>query len=91
MNDVHVVEARSEMTGGRCYTYWGKLSDGTFFVWFDDVFSILDSDYSVTFTPEFFKETDGDTYRWEKEHTLRTLEAKYMWHFIKEIIKLTKD
>lgn len=90
MENIHVIEAHSEMTGGGCLTYWGKFSNGLYFAWFDDVFSVFDADYGVTFTKEFFKATGGDTYGWENEHILRTIETQYMWHFVEEAKELLK-
>lgn len=68
MTTEHVLYANSEYTGGGVNTYYGRLSDGQYFVFELGVFMLCDADYAEVFTPKFFKETGGDTYEWEKEH-----------------------
>lgn len=65
-----VIEAHIEETGGGCYTYWGKLDTGKYFVFGLNSLAISDADYSIVFTPEFFEETGGDNTEWTKEHFL---------------------
>lgn len=67
---MRVIDADYEMTGGYNYTYWGRFDNGEYFVFGMNTFQKLDADYGITFTEEFFKETGGDTYDWEKEHQI---------------------
>ena len=78
MNEVHVVEVKRMDAGGRCYIYYGKFNNGKYFVWFEDVFSILNTDYE-----ESFRAKGG--FEWSCEHTIATIKSDYMWHFISEI------
>jgi hypothetical protein len=66
-----VIEANLEMTGGNCYVFYGKFNDETYFSFGLDTFMILDADYGITLTKEFFDMTDGDSYEWEKEHLIK--------------------
>ena len=67
---VHVVDADYENTGGGINTYYGKLSNGQYFVFGLGSVMICDADYGETFTEEFFDQTGGDTYEWEQEHKI---------------------
>ena len=63
ITEIHMMD-----TGGGCKTYFGKLSDGTYFVFGLGSLMLCDADYAEVFTQEFFDKTGGDTYEWEKEH-----------------------
>lgn len=65
-----VIQANKEMTGGNCYVYYGRFSDGTYFSFCLNTFIIWNADYGITFTQEFYDETEGDTYQWEQDHLL---------------------
>ncbi len=65
-----VVNASYEETGGGCYTYWGKLSSGRYFVFALNRIAILNSDFGETQTEKFFEETGGDIGEWEREHLI---------------------
>lgn len=92
LQERHVVEAHSEYTGGGCITYWGKFSDGTFFAFGMGTFAIYDADYGITFTPEFYDLTDGDSYKWEKEHTIESFNhpSRKADPYIQEVMEMLK-
>ncbi len=69
-----VTNASYEETGGGCYTYWGKMSNGQYFVFGLNNLAILDADYGETMTEAFFNETEGDTTEWEKAHTIEVMQ-----------------
>ena len=66
----NVISAKYFNSGGGCITYYGQLENGKYFVLGLNHLMILNADYGDTLTDEFYEKTGGDTYDWEKEHTL---------------------
>lgn len=58
---------KSEATGGGVITYYGKFTNGNYFIQnsSDNILHIYDADVSFMFDGEH------DTYEWEKEHTIK--------------------
>ena len=59
---------KSEATGGGVITYYGKLSNGNYFIQnsSDNILHIYDADVSFMFDGK-----EHDTYEWEKEHMVK--------------------
>ena len=91
MDNIKILYAKSEMTGGNIWTYWGRLEDGRYYAFTDTTFGFYDADYGYTMTEEFFNETEGDSWEWEQEHCKGTYEESYgQWtDEIREIVETT--
>ena len=90
--DKKVIEAHQELTGGNCYVFFGKFNDGTYFSFGLDTFIIWDADYGITFTQEFYDETEGDTYQWEQDHLLEKYNypSKEIEPYVEQTLEILK-
>lgn len=59
-----------EMTGGNCYTYYGKLEGtGEWFIYENGFLGIYNADTSKVMN-EYMNDEDFDMYEWEQEHLI---------------------
>lgn len=84
MHNRKVIEANYENTGGSCITYYGKFDTGEYFAFGLGTFGIYDADYGITFTQEFFEETDGDTSEWENEHVIEIFDEDEVLDYVNQ-------
>ena len=69
----YVSEVKGFNSGGNIMVYYGKLlNSDKFFVYGNDILSILNADYGETLTEDFVQ----DSFWWEKEHTIKNYETK---------------
>ena len=69
---MEVIKAKYYNSGGNVLVYYGQLENGRYFSLSMNQLFILDADYAETLTEEFYNETEGDTYEWDKKHTLES-------------------
>lgn len=85
---VHVVDVHCEDTGGHVFTYYGKLSNGQYFVLGLGAVMLCDADYGETLTEEFYDQTGGDTYEWEQDHKIAEFsDASKVSNKYKDLVK----
>ena len=87
----NIIEVKEEYTGGGCVTYYGKFNTGEYFACDLDVFAIYDADYSITFTQEFFEQTEGDTSEWEQQHLVAIYNGTEVPEYIDQIKSFLKE
>lgn len=58
-----ILDADYEMTGGGCFTYWGKLDGNMWFIYGNEYLGIYDA-------PADMWAEDFDMYEWDQEHRI---------------------
>ena len=95
MENLNVITADYEETGGGCYTYYGQLSNEQYFSFGLNVFAIFDADFGYLLTDEGFEETEGDWTDWINAHQITEYEypiknRQYPEKLIEETFELLK-
>ena len=65
-----ITEAKYEMTGGGCFTFWGKAKGGYFLSDIEGNITLYDTDTNE-YMEKLLNDEDFDAYEWKKEHQIK--------------------